>query len=214
MKKVDITIELAGKKNELHYQTGTLYTNSPKYFMKYYTCNEVEECGIFLSGKSIALAEDDDKNKDTNNPVEEVVQDRYIAMPSAEAAVANYKKALKVVDIEDAVRVKINKQILEKIKKDIVDPNLTSSAMFGLIWLFSNKSVGYTCWLAALTLLCNINLYEAICFAKAACVSDNDRQLLEGEIWNMGLGEMIYNPVKKEDLKLYMKVKDGNFKFK
>ncbi len=58
-----------------------------------------------------------------------------------------------------------------------------------------------------------MNLYEVINMVRAAFIKGHRKELLETEVWEMGLSDLIYTPIKKEELKLYMKIKDGNFKF-
>lgn len=213
MSKVDYTLDITGKNLDMHYQAGTLYTTSPKYFMKYYLCNEVEECGVYLSGRVISKQGETYK-QDTNVEVNKQEGDIFVPTVTAQEAVDKYKTALKVVDVEEVQELDTAKKIWEKIRRDVIDIDKTSVTMFGLIWLFSNKSASYTAWLATLCLLCNMNLYEVVRMVKAFSLSDHEKQSLESEVWKMGLTEIIYNPVKREDVKLYMKVKDGNFKFK
>ncbi len=213
MKKVDVTIDLVGKKNELHYETGTLYTTSPKYFMKYYLCNEVEECGLYLRGTAISESGDVELR---NTNVEEDTQNKDLFIPTATAgeAVDKYKTALKVIDVEEVDRIHTAKEIWEWIKENAFKFEKSNFALFAIIWLFSDKSIGYTGWLATLCLLCNLNVYEVVRMVRATFIKDYNKELLETEVWQMGLSDLIYNPVKREDLQLYMKVKDGNFKFK
>lgn len=214
MEKVDFVSNVLGKKDNIHYSTGTLYTNSPRFFMKYYLCNEVEECGVVLSGETISrISHNEQVNDQTNAKVEEM-EDKFISFPTAQEAVDKYKTALKVIDVETMDKVLTNKEIWEWIKKDILDIDKSNIAIFGLIWLFSDKSVGYTGWLAFLCLLCNLNLYEVVRMVRAIFIKGYKKECLETEAWQMGLSELIYDSIKKDDLKLYLKVKDGNFRFK
>ncbi len=213
MEKIDVSIDVLGKKGDIHYTSGTLYTNSPKYFMKYYLCNEVEECGIVLSGEAIARFTPQEINTQTNKEVKKP-EDKNVIMPTAKEAIDKYKTALKVIDVEEMDRIHTSREIWKWIKEDIVDFDKSNVAIFGLLWLFSDKSVGYTAWLATLCLLCNLNLYEVVRMVRAIFIKGYKKECLETEAWQMGLSELIYNPVKKDDLKLYLKVKDGNFRFK
>lgn len=212
MEKSDLSLEISWKRGSLHYQTGTLYTTSPKYFMKYYLCNEVEECGVYLSGSAISKSGDVEKGN-TNAEVDTQKKDLYVSVATAQEAINKYKTALKVIDVEKASRIHTAKEIWQWIREDVVDIDKSNITTFGLIWLFSNKSVGYTAWLATLCLLCNMNLYEVINMVRAAFIKGHRKELLETEVWEMGLSDLIYTPIKKEELKLYMKIKDGNFKF-
>lgn len=210
MSKLDIKIEIS----DTRYKSGTLYTNSPKFFMKYYLCNEVEECGICLSGEAISMVEGNSQASVQTNEKTDVVEDRFIPFPTAKEAVKNYKTALKVIDVEEINRILNAKEIWKWIKTDIMDIDGSNLAVFGLFWLFSDKSLGYSAWLAALCLLCNMNLDEVVRMVRAIFIKGHNKELLETEVWEIGLSDLIYTPVKREDLKLYMKVKDGNFRFK
>lgn len=212
MEKMNLEVNVLGKKGNIHYQSGTLYTNSPKYFLKYYVCNEVEECGVYLSGR--ALPKENNQSTETSNNEIMAPKDIYVPTITAKEATDKFKTALRVIDIQEVDRIKVEGQILEKIKSDIICIDRANLATMGLIWLFSDKSPGFTAWIATLTLLCNINVYEIFRMLKALAISEYDKSLLKDETWNMGLAQMLNNPVKREDLKLYMKVKDGNFKFK
>lgn len=212
MEKMNLEVNILGKKGNIHYQSGTLYTNSPKYFLKYYVCNEVEECGVYLSGRALTK-ENNHSTEEANNEMT-IPKDIYVPTVTAKEATDKFKTALRVIDIEEVDRIKVEGQILEKIKSDIINIDRANLATMGLIWLFSDKSPGFTAWIATLTLLCNINVYEIIRIIKTLALSDYDKSLLKNEVWQMGLANMFDNPVKREDLKLYMKVKDGNFKFK
>lgn len=211
MEKSDLSLEISWKRGSLHYQTGTLYTTSPKYFMKYYLCNEVEECGVYLSGS--AISKSGDVEKGNTNAVDTQEKDLYVSVATAHEAINKYKTALKVINVEKASRIHTAKEIWQWIREDVVDIDKSNITTFGLIWLFSNKSVGYTAWLATLCLLCNMNLYEVINMVRATFIKGHRKELLETEVWEMGLSDLIYTPIKKEELKLYMKIKDGNFKF-
>lgn len=213
METLNIESNILGKKISVYYQTYILYTTSPKYFMKFYRLNEVEEFGVCLKGGAISKQVEANK-QGINVKIIQQVTDKFIPTESAQEAINNYKTALKVIDVEEVNRIKTWRQIWEKIKKDIVNPNIESLDLFGLVWLFSSKSLESTAWLATLCLLCNLNLYEVIRMFKASWVGSQEQKLLESQVWHMGLVDLIDNPVKREDLQLYMKVKnENNLKF-
>lgn len=214
MSKVEVSADILGKKNDMYYSSGTLFTNSPRFFMKYYLCNEVEECGISLSGEAISRINQSKQDNDQTNVKVEEVEDKFVPFTTAKEAIDKYKTALKVIDVEEVSRVTTDKQVWEWLKKNVIDIDKGNIAMFGLIWLFSDKSVRFTGWLAFLCLLCNLNLYEVARMVRATFIKWDSKDRLENEVWQMGLSELIYDPIDRGDLKLYLKVKDGNFKFK
>ena len=194
------------------YDSGTLYTKVPKMFLKYYVCNEVLECGICLSGEAISRVQE--LNTLQTNAKVEQSEDKHIPFSTAKEAILKYKLALKVIDVEDADRIFTFQELWSWIKKDMVDMNKSSFITFGLLWLFSEKSLSYTAWLAALCLLCNLDYYEVYRMVCAIFVSYDKKKAMEDAVIEMGLGEIVSAPFKREDLKLYMKIKDGNFRFK
>lgn len=205
--------EQLNKKDEFRYQCSTLYTTSPKFFLKYYACNEVEECGICLSGEAISRIGMNANDVQTNVKVENK-EDKLVPFPTAKEAVDKYKTALKVIDVEDVDRILTAKQLLEWIKEDIIDIDKSSFVIYGILWLFSDKSFNYSTLLATLCLLCNLDYYEIFRMVSAIFVRYDKKSLLEDEVMKMGFSELISEPIKREDLKLYMKVKDSNFRFK
>lgn len=214
MEKLELSVESLGKKTDMNYSCGTLYTNSPRFFNKYYLCNEVEECGIVLSSKAVSQIAKSQQDSSKTNIKQEEPEERFIPFPTAKESVDKYRTALKVIDVETMDKVLTRKEIWEWIKKDILRIDVGNIAIFGLLWLFGDKSLGNTGWLAFLCLLCNINLYEVIRMVRAMFIKGHNKELLETEVWKMGLSDLIYTPIEKDELKLYLKVKDGNFKFK
>ncbi len=207
MEKCKANVNLVGKKINIEYEDTLLLTNNSKVFNKLYLCNDVLECGVHLAKDTISMLGTEDKS--TLKKAEDI----YVPTSTNKEAVAIYQTALKVIDIEEIDRLKMNRQILKKIKQDIIDSSDLYLVPFALIGLFYAKNVGQVFSLATLCLLCQINMYEAIKMIKAFMVSDYDKKVLEDKMLQVGLGDLVDEPVSKDDLKLYMKLKSNDLKF-
>lgn len=170
--------------------TATIYTNNPETFLKSAGDYEFSECGVAFVDK--------DKTK------------TLVKYSSLRNAVKTYKRVIDMIDLKEAERLKIGKNLLNKLREDVVTYNygtITSLVACGL--LLGDNDPKYWAYLIVLLLLSSVNVVEACKIIRKAVSKPEDRAVLEADLADLGVLSQASNCEKAEDVSLYLKINDG-----
>lgn len=172
--------------------SGTVYVNNAKTFVKLADEYEYSECGVAFV------------NKDQ--------EERLVPFESPQQAVDGYKKVVGMIELEEVQKLKMGKNLIKKIKEDIIKPQPSFYATALAFWLlFGENDIKYFTYLITIMILGSVNIVEACRLMKKMLSKPEDRAQLEKELSDFGLMSYTSFCNSEKDVSLYLKQSDGLF---
>lgn len=170
--------------------SATIYANHPKTFLKLAKEYDYSECGVAF--------------------VDNEKTETLVKCDSLESAVATYKRVIDMIDLEEAERLKIGKNVLIKLKEDAITYNHgTFASLIACGLLLGDNDTKYWTYLLILLLASSVNIVEVGKIIWKLVSKPEDRAALEADLAALGVLTQASNCEKAEDVSLYLQFNNG-----